>query len=57
MLGTGGNASITMQQTQASENMTMNYAEILSENERLRNEKLSLENSNHILRKFKKIYN
>jgi len=37
--------------------MTLNYAEILSENERLRNEKLELENSNHILRKFKKTYN
>lgn len=43
--------------TQMSENMAVNYAEILNENERLRNEKLELENSNHILRKFKKIYN
>lgn len=46
-----------MKDTQATENMTLNYAEILSENERLRNEKLELENSNHILRKFKKVYN
>ena len=54
---TGAGVGITLQQTQATENMTTNYVEILSENERLRNEKLELENSNHILRKFKKIYN
>ena len=37
--------------------MALGYAQILNENERLRNEKLELENSNHILRKFKRIYN
>ena len=39
------------------ENMTGNYAKLLNENERLRLEKMELENSNHILRKFKRIYN
>jgi len=35
---------------------TFNSAQLLRENEKLRDEKLELENSNHILRKFKKIY-
>ena len=40
-----------------SDTFLINNAEILQENERLRNEKMELENSNHILRKFKRIYN
>lgn len=37
--------------------MIANYGEILRENERLLTQKMELENSNHILRKFKRIFN